>query len=95
MGGEVTDYELGLSFVTFHGSGHMVPQFRPQATLHFLEKFLKREKLAPLMPLNATLADMNIKDFHAAMNAWRDEASSAPYVNKENEERGKWTSAIN
>jgi hypothetical protein len=27
-GGEVVNYEEGLSFVTFHGSGHMVPQFR-------------------------------------------------------------------
>lgn len=28
MGGEVTNYEAGLSFLTIHGSGHMVPQFR-------------------------------------------------------------------
>jgi Serine carboxypeptidase len=27
-GGEVVNYEEGLAFVTFHGSGHMVPQFR-------------------------------------------------------------------
>jgi hypothetical protein len=31
FGGEVLDYADGLSFVTCHGSGHMVPQFGPQA----------------------------------------------------------------
>ena len=25
-GGEIVNYEEGLAFVTFHGSGHMVPQ---------------------------------------------------------------------
>jgi serine carboxypeptidase-like clade I len=38
FGGEVVNYEKGLSFVTIHGSGHMVPQFRPQAALHMLGK---------------------------------------------------------
>mmetsp|Transcript_27957 Transcript_27957/g.31408 ORF Transcript_27957/g.31408 Transcript_27957/m.31408 type:complete len:726 (+) Transcript_27957:93-2270(+) len=40
FGGEVVDYQSGLKFITFHGSGHMVPQFRPQAALHFLTKFI-------------------------------------------------------
>merc|ERR1712238_165469 len=40
FGGEVVDYQSGLKFITFHGSGHMVPQFRPQAALHFLTKFV-------------------------------------------------------
>jgi len=43
FGGEVVNYEHNLSFVTFHGSGHMVPQFRPQAALHFLSKILSKE----------------------------------------------------
>lgn len=32
FGGEVIDYEQGLKFVTFHGSGHMVRFFSPSAT---------------------------------------------------------------
>ena len=50
MGGEVINYEQGLSFVTFHGSGHMVPQFVPQAALHFLKKLVQGQDLSPLMP---------------------------------------------
>jgi len=40
FGGEVVGYQLGLKFITFHESGHMVPQFRPQAALHFFTKFV-------------------------------------------------------
>lgn len=28
MGGEVTNYEAGLTYATVHGSGHMVPQYK-------------------------------------------------------------------
>jgi len=83
FGGEVTDYEQGLKFVTFHGSGHMVPQFRPQAALHFLQKFVNGEDLSPLMPLNDTLADMTDKIFGKAANAWTESAMTAPYVTSE------------
>jgi hypothetical protein len=40
FGGEVVNYEEGLLFATFHGAGHMVPQFRPQAALHFIKTFI-------------------------------------------------------
>ncbi len=73
--GEVTSYEDGLSFVTFHGSGHMVPQFRPQSSLHFLKRFLYAsgepgEELAPLLPKNSTLATISDDVFEAAMEDW-------------------------
>ena len=73
--GEVTSYENGLSFVTFHGSGHMVPQFRPQSSLHFLKRFLysvdsEGEELSPLLPSNATLAKLSDDDFGDAMEDW-------------------------
>ena len=73
--GEVTSYEDGLSFVTFHGSGHMVPQFRPQSSLHFLKRFLYAsgepgEELAPLLPKNSTLASMSDDVFESAMEDW-------------------------
>lgn len=41
FGGHVTDYANGLAFVTVHGSGHMVPQFRPRAGLHLLRKLVR------------------------------------------------------
>ncbi|CAD7954169.1 unnamed protein product [Amoebophrya sp. A25] len=41
FGGEIVNYEHGLSFLTFHGSGHMVPQFKPIASLHFLKTIVK------------------------------------------------------
>lgn len=96
FGGEVIDYELGLKFVTFHGSGHMVPEFRPQAALHFLTKFVHGNNrsisyhdevdatdylLSPLLLPNKTLAELNDADFDAYMNQWTELAMSAPYTN--------------
>lgn len=37
FGGEVVNYEHNLMFVKGHGSGHMVPHFRPQVSL-FVEE---------------------------------------------------------
>jgi len=81
LGGQVVDYEEGLKFVTFHGSGHMVPQFRPQAALHFLERFLGEDGLAPLLPNNETLAELDIIDFHKEMDDWTEVAKGSSYVN--------------
>jgi Serine carboxypeptidase len=41
LGGHITNYEpYGMSFVTLHGAGHLVPQSRPQAAYHMISKFL-------------------------------------------------------
>ena len=37
LGGEVISYEYGLSFVTVHGSGHMVCQPCPEEGMHWRE----------------------------------------------------------
>jgi len=84
--GEVTSYEDGLSFVTFHGSGHMVPQFRPQSSLHFLKRFLyasgnEGEELAPLLPSNATLTKLSEKEFETAMEEWTESARAMADAN--------------
>merc|ERR1711957_41427 len=81
FGGEVVDYEEGLSFVTFHGSGHMVPQFRPQAALHFLKHFVDGQILSPLLPINQTIAEMTDKEFSTAMDEWTETAMGPPFVN--------------
>jgi len=74
MGGHVVDYEHGLSFVTFHGSGHMVPQFRPQAALHMLTKLVNFEILSPKLPSNATLEAMSNAEFEVTLDAWTENA---------------------
>jgi serine carboxypeptidase-like clade 1 len=81
FGGEVVDYDQGLSFVTFHGSGHMVPQFRPQSALAFLKAFISGNMLSPLLPNNQTLLEFSEKDFETSMNAWTEAARGPPYVN--------------
>jgi len=83
FGGEVTDYHDGLKFVTFHGSGHMVPQFRPQAALHFLRKFVSGEDLSPLLPLNDTIVSFDDKAFQTAANAWTETAMQRPFVEED------------
>lgn len=80
FGGEYVNYENGLSFMTVHGSGHMVPAFRPQASLAFIEKVLKRELLSPLMPSNHTLVEMTDDEFEDAINTWTVSAMGPPYV---------------
>jgi serine carboxypeptidase-like clade 1 len=80
FGGEVVDYDQGLSFVTFHGSGHMVPQFRPQSALAFLKAFVGGSMLSPLLPNNKTLLEFSDKDFGVSMNAWTEAARGPPYV---------------
>lgn len=80
FGGEVVNYEHNLMFVTVHGSGHMVPQFRPQAALHMLTKVLERQEFSPLMMSNQTLQEMSDDEFEDALSAWTQMAKAAPYV---------------
>ncbi|OEU18202.1 alpha/beta-hydrolase [Fragilariopsis cylindrus CCMP1102] len=96
FGGEVVNYSNGLSFITFHGSGHMVPQFRPQAALHFLQKFVhgndienNKENgvevdnnflLSPLLKSNETLIGLSNNEFEEYIQEWTESAMTKPYV---------------
>lgn len=80
FGGEVVNYEQNMAFLTIHGSGHMVPQFRPQAALHMLTKMINYEDLAPLFPNNATLAAMTDSEFSKVLDEWTESAKAAPFV---------------
>lgn len=81
FGGEIVNYEYNLAFLTVHGSGHMVPQFRPQAALHMLATMIKNVNLlSPLLPTNATLLTMTDTEFTKAMDEWTEAAKSHPYV---------------
>ena len=63
----------------------MVPQFRPQAALHLLERFLHAPRggakeggeLTPLLPSDAALAGLGDEDFEAAMDEWTERAMAA------------------
>jgi len=86
FGGEIVNYEHNLSFLTFHGSGHMVPQFRPQAALHMVAKLVQYDNLlTPLLPKNETLQKSTITehDFNEIMDHWTESAMSQQYVSNE------------
>lgn len=80
LGGSVVEYEHGLAFATVHGSGHMVPQFRPRVALHMLTKLLELEPLAPRLPTDEQLAQWADGDFEGAIDGWTDRAKAPPYV---------------
>jgi carboxypeptidase C (cathepsin A) len=44
MGGYVTRYEGDFDFLTIRGSGHMVPEYKPEAAFVFLQHFLNNEE---------------------------------------------------
>lgn len=48
--GHVVTYEHNLHFVTVHGSGHMVPQFRPRVAFKLMSNLINNEEFAkPLL----------------------------------------------
>jgi cathepsin A (carboxypeptidase C) len=80
FGGHVTDYANGLAFVTVHGSGHMVPQFRPRAGLHLLRKLVRGGAFAPPMRSQGELETMTHEAWMKEMDAWTVEAQGTEYV---------------
>ena len=58
-GGEVIDYSHGLSFATVHGSGHMVPTFRPRAALQLIRHVTGGTDFSPVVPTDAELMRMS------------------------------------
>jgi len=80
--GHVTDYDHRLSFVTVHGAGHMVPQFRPQVGI--INKLITGDPFSPPLPDDAALRDMTDDEFQRRMEAWVVDAQSAEYINFSN-----------
>jgi len=50
MGGYVIEYDGDFSFLTIRGSGHMVPEFKPQASLVFLSSWLRGQDFPTYNP---------------------------------------------
>lgn len=68
------------SFFFFACGYDQVPQFRPQAALHMLEKLVKNEMLSPLLPTNSTLLNAGPGAFNSLMEEWTELARVPPYV---------------
>mmetsp|Transcript_10022 Transcript_10022/g.36653 ORF Transcript_10022/g.36653 Transcript_10022/m.36653 type:complete len:531 (+) Transcript_10022:48-1640(+) len=68
--GHIVNYENNLSFVTIHGSGHMVPQFRPRPALHFLKVLTSFGVLSPLTVPDDKMASMDDAEFSKYMDDW-------------------------
>lgn len=79
FGGHVVSYIHNLSFITVHGSGHMVPQFRPQAALHMLSKILGLLPFSPALP-EKEISRMNDSEFDTFLDQWTVKAETKPYV---------------
>lgn len=77
FGGQIVNYEHNLSFATVHGSGHMVPQFRPQAAERLLNRLLSGGEWAPLLATDKELASMTDSQFNAFVDKWTDSAKKA------------------
>ena len=82
FGGEIVDYAHGLSFATVHGSGHMVPTFRPRAALQLIEHVVYNTSFAPAVPTDAKLAAMSEADFSSFLDAWVDQAGSTAFIGR-------------
>jgi len=83
FGGEVVNYEHGLSFVTMHGGGHLVPVSRPEASLHFFQKFVDgtgSSMLSPPLPSDQTLVESSEGNFQGIIANWTNAAKNPPYV---------------
>ena len=70
LGGMVVNYEHNLRFVTVHGSGHMVPQFRPQSAQRLLSNLLTGDRFAELIPTDEELAAFTDDEFNAWIDKW-------------------------
>ena len=83
FGGDVVNYEEGLSFVTVHGAGHMVGRDRPQQSLHMFKKFIEKDEelsmLSPPLPLVENFNDPMEIILNSTLD-WYKTAQSPPFV---------------
>ena len=79
-GGSIVDYEHGLSFATVHGSGHMVPTFRPRAALQLLAHVVGNTSFTPPTISDAALLALDDNAFDSYVDQWTLTAEGAPFV---------------
>lgn len=77
FGGHVVNYEHNLTFLTVHGSGHMVPQFRPRAALLLIQKLIGGlDFVAPLLD-DSVLSSMTDDEFDKWLDSYTVAAKAA------------------
>ena len=81
-GGSIVEYAHGLAFATVHGSGHMVPTFRPRAALQLLQHMVANTSFAPEVPSDAKIAAMSDDAFDKWLDKWVDSAKGPGYVGR-------------
>jgi serine carboxypeptidase-like clade 1 len=77
FGGQVVNYEHNLSFVTVHGSGHMVPQFRPQSAERLLNRLLSGRTFTPSLATDKELGAMSNSEFESFVDKWTNKAKKS------------------
>lgn len=80
FGGMIVNYANNLAFMTIHGSGHMVPEFRPRHALHLIFKVVSQKPFSPAFASAAELGKMNSSAFNKWLDLWTLSAQAAPYV---------------
>jgi cathepsin A (carboxypeptidase C) len=83
FGGMIVNYANNLAFMTIHGSGHMVPEFRPRHALHMITKVVQQQPLSPPFASQADLGKMSPSSFNTWLDLWTLNAQAAPYVDND------------
>ena len=77
LGGHVINYSNNLTYASVHGSGHMIPQFRPRVSLHVFKKFISGDLLSPLLPSDDDLAKFDDDaESSSLIDEWTKEAET-------------------
>ena len=77
FGGHVVNYQHNLSFVSVHGSGHMVPQFRPRAAFKLVSHLISGESFAVPWASDDALEKMKDSDFDDYLNTYTIDAKAS------------------
>ena len=88
-----TGAPLAFDFLPVRNTGHMVPAYAPQRSLHVLHKLIAGPAAAFAPPLPSGWADASEEDFYARTGpkakagggifaAWAKRAMAAPYVSE-------------
>ena len=78
-------FEKNVSFVTIHGAGHMVPEFKPIAGLQLFKRVLFNLPLSPLVDTSQVESCTDEQFFGSEategyMEKWISEAQSSDYT---------------
>ena len=63
-----------------HGSGHMVPTFRPRAALQMITHIVQNTSFAPDLPSDADLAGMDEDAFSSFLDEWTLSAQTTAFI---------------